>query len=244
MIEIIKYLVLPSKLVFLFLFLGGILYFQHQTKRLARILIAAAAILYTVFGTAPVSNLLLGNLENRYQPIDPASADVQFEAIVVLAAHGKRMPGLPLTSSLNSFSIYRLVEAARIMQRFPDKHLILTGHEEIPLLMKQMAAALGIQPHRIAVENKSTNTYESAVHLKRLIRENRFLLITSAGHMPRAMGVFSASGLNPIPLPTHYLGRSRTRLSGYIPTPEYLMRSDLAVHEYLGIFWYHLTDRI
>lgn len=70
------------------------------------------------------------------------------------------------------------------------------------------------------------------------------VLVTSAAHMPRAIRNFQAVGLNPIPAPTQYLtGRgSRSSLLSWLPSSSALEKSELALHEYLGLLawrWDH-----
>jgi uncharacterized SAM-binding protein YcdF (DUF218 family) len=110
--------------------------------------------------------------------------------------------------------------------------------------MKKLLVSLGIPESRIAVENQSSNTFESAVQVARILKGKRCILVTSAGHMPRAMGSFKKQGMNPIPAPTHFMSIKKFRWSHYLPSPLHLGYSDLAVHEYLGIIWYRLTNRI
>ena len=71
-----------------------------------------------------------------------------------------------------------------------------------------------------------------------------FILVTSAGHMPRSMHVFKKAGLNPIPAPTHYLTRKNNLAISYLPSPLHLRYSDLAIHEYAAILWYHVKNRL
>jgi hypothetical protein len=58
------------------------------------------------------------------------------------------------------------------------------------------------------------------------------------------MGVFKKQQMNPLPAPTDYMSRKNYMAISYLPSPLHLYYSDLAVHEYLGILWYKLTDRI
>jgi uncharacterized SAM-binding protein YcdF (DUF218 family) len=68
-----------------------------------------------------------------------------------------------------------------------------------------------------------------------------FLLVTSAGHIPRAMGVFRKLGMNPRAAPTYYLTRRNWLAVQYLPSPLHLQYSDLAVSEYAALFWYRLN---
>jgi len=69
-------------------------------------------------------------------------------------------------------------------------------------------------------------------------------LVTSAGHMRRAVGVFSKKGVVPIPAPTDYMLPRKARHASWTTNAVHLQASDIAVHEYLGIAWYRLTGRL
>ena len=80
--------------------------------------------------------------------------------------------------------------------------------------------------------------------LRTLLGAEPFFLVTSAGHMPRAMGVFVKQGSRPIPAPTDF-SLPKDPLAAHIaPNPLHLYYSDLAINEYAGLLWYYLTDKI
>jgi uncharacterized SAM-binding protein YcdF (DUF218 family) len=103
-------------------------------------------------------------------------------------------------------------------------------------------------PHdRITAEEQSRNTIENAV-FSRLIANpkpsERWLLITSAYHMPRAMAAFRAAGFPVEAYPVDW----RTRGPADLVRPfgaisDGLGRTDTAVHEWLGLLAYRLTGR-
>ena len=101
----------------------------------------------------------------------------------------------------------------------------------------------GLAPERIRAETRSRNTREHVPRLKQLLGERRrVLLVTTAWHMPRAMGVFRAHGYDPIAAPTDYRtdpGRPFHPLD-LLPSADSLGDSADAFHEYLGIAWYTL----
>jgi uncharacterized SAM-binding protein YcdF (DUF218 family) len=72
----------------------------------------------------------------------------------------------------------------------------------------------------------------------------KFILITSAGHMPRAIGAFVKAGMDPVPAPTNFMSVRERRFMDYLPAPHHLVYADLAVHEYLGMAWYRLTGKM
>ena len=98
---------------------------------------------------------------------------------------------------------------------------------------------MGTESERVIVDNDSHSTSESAKWCRQIINDKTFGLITSAGHMLRAMGTFMKSFLEPIPFPTDFLTRKNILSQSYLPTPGNLKLIDLAFHEYVAIFYYN-----
>ena len=244
MAEFIKQIILPSNLVLLFLAAGIILLLARRRKRAGLISISLGAAIYIFFATGVISLWLLGSLEHRYGPLSSAANLQDVKRIVILAGYAERHEGLPLTSEVNFASAYRLMEGLRIAHLLPEAQILISGGGEVPEIMERLLASMGLSERRIAIENSSNNTHESAENVKRLLGGERFILVTSAGHMHRAMRVFAKEGTNPVPAPTNYMSVKERRFMDYLPSPRHLVYADLAVHEYLGMAWYRLTGKM
>lgn len=239
--EALKSLLLPSGLVLVALVLGLILLWRRRTRVLGMAACVLGALLYVVFASGPVSNALIGGLENRYAAADPAADPVDY--IVVLSAWGERDGRAPAGSHVNRAAIFRLVEAMRLHRALPHATVLISGWEEVPGLMRESLLTMGMPADRIILETGSRSTHESAVHLSKPLRGERFLLVTSAGHMARSVAAFEDLELKPIPAPTDFLSHERVRPASWLPSAGHLAVSDLAMHEYLGGAWYSKRHR-
>jgi uncharacterized SAM-binding protein YcdF (DUF218 family) len=240
---LIKYFLLPSGMILTLVVLGFILSFVRKDRKIGLYLILFAGILYAFFGTGPVSFWLLGHLEYQYPFVESINTANEAQPIVVLAGHAEKDASRPVSSLVNSSTAFRLIEAVRLLQKNPESEVIVSGCDASQI-MKQLLVEVGVNQNKVVVENQSTSTYESALNLKDQLLDREFLLVTSAGHMPRAMGVFRKQQMNPLPAPTDYMSRKNYMAISYLPSPLHLYYSDLAVHEYLGILWYKLTRRL
>ncbi|AGA32429.1 YdcF- like protein [Thioalkalivibrio nitratireducens DSM 14787] len=126
----------------------------------------------------------------------------------------------------------------------PDLTLVVsggsrrTGVKPVAQGYAQVAQALGVPAERIVVLDTPTDTAQEAYAVRDLLgSEARFLLVTSASHMPRSVRHFERVGLGPIASPTHVLtGRGRpARLSYWVPSSDALRKTERAVYEYLGL---------
>ena len=233
--DIVRTLVSPSSLLAIIFALGVVSLLFRATGRLARYFLVTGLLGYIILASGPVSFGLLGNLEYRYKMPGDALGRNDAESIVVLAAYGERDPLVPESSHLNAASVFRLLEAVRIYRHLPSRRIILSGEGETPVIMRSVLLGLGIDGARIDIDVSAPGTADSARHLRPILGQQPFFLVTSAGHMPRAMYLFSRLGGSPIPAPTHFLTRQNYLATSYLPSPEHLRLTDLAVTEYVAL---------
>ena len=102
-----------------------------------------------------------------------------------------------------------------------------------------MAISLGFPVARIVTEGRPRTTAEEAELLEPVLRGHRFALVTSAGHMPRAVAIFRARDLVPVPAPTGYLGPRvpGMRALDFVPEASALQRTHRAWYEVLSRLW-------
>lgn len=103
--------------------------------------------------------------------------------------------------------------------------------------MQKMAISLGVAADKIIVETQSRNTYQHPRYIAPIVEKHPFILVTSALHMPRAMGQFRGQGLYPMAAPTQYLYLGEYRLFNRPPYSrgENLFHLDLFFTEVVGV---------
>jgi uncharacterized SAM-binding protein YcdF (DUF218 family) len=107
-------------------------------------------------------------------------------------------------------------------------------------------ADIGVPVERMTFEKTSRNTYENAVYSADIMRptpQEKWLLVTSAWHMPRAMGCFRKAGWNIYPAPTGYFTSGDYTPHYYFRFDEQLRDLTTAVHEYVGLLAYWWMGR-
>ena len=199
----------------------------------------------------PVDAWLLLPLESRFSRPDPAPAEV--DGIIVLGGavetylteqHG--------TPALNG-SAERMTAFVGLARRYPHARLAFTGGsgrlEGARQSEASVAAALFAQldlTRPVLYEDRSRTTYENAVMLKDLVRPRSgetWLLVTSANHMPRAVGVFRQVGWPVLAWPVDYRVGRHARIDLDHALPERLDDIDAALHEWVGLVAYRLLGR-
>ncbi|AHE97867.1 ElyC/SanA/YdcF family protein [Thioalkalivibrio paradoxus] len=211
---------------------------------LGRLLLVLGLLLIFLSSWAPVANRLLAPLEGAYPPVWDPRDHGDVTAVVVLGAGWEPDFDAPASIRLSTSSSVRLMEGLRLLEALPEAKLVVSGGsrraDEAPVAQGYAAAAqaLGVPAERIVVLDTPTDTAQEAYAVRELLgTEARFLLVTSASHMPRSVRHFERVGLAPIASPTHYLtGRDGPHRLGYwVPSSDALRKTERAVYEYLGL---------
>jgi uncharacterized SAM-binding protein YcdF (DUF218 family) len=149
----------------------------------------------------------------------------------------------------------RMTTVVELARRYPAARIVFSGGngsltdagETEAQAAQQLFDRLGVAAGRIELEDKSRNTLENALFSKALVMPKpgeRWLLVTSAYHMPRAVGVFRRAGFPVEAYPVDWRTRGSEDLARLFATvSEGLSRTDTAVHEWLGLVVYWLTGR-
>ncbi len=203
---------------------------------------------------APVGALLIAPLEDRFpQPSQDMPAPY---GIIVLGGAIDDEASAARGQTIFDEGASRLTEAAILARRFPQARLVYSGgsaslwnsHSTEALEGRKLLTALGVDPARIAIEDKSRNTDENARFAAALVHpqaDQSWLVVTSAYHMPRAMGLFAKAGFSVRAYPVDYrsLGGARDWRMNVHPARG-LRLFDLAVHEWIGLIAYRVSGRI
>jgi len=231
----------------------GLLLLCTRFTRLASWLIVTSIVLLAIAGLSPLGNALILPLEDRFPPWNPSHGAPY--GIVVLG--GAISPGV--SDARDSIALdeaaERITATAELARRYPDARIIFSGgsgalleHEgpEAPFAVRELMA-LGVAHDRITAEEQSRNTIENAA-FSRLLADpkpgERWLLVTSAYHMPRAMAAFRAADFPIEAYPVDWRTRGVADLQRAFPMlSDGLRRTDVSVREWVGLVVYRLTGR-
>jgi len=250
--KILGFFVYPSN-VLIAVGIIGLLFLATRFTRLASWLIVTSLVLIAIAGLSPLGNALILPLEQRFPPWDASRGAP--DGIVLLG--GMIVPDVSSargTVSLNE-AAERITATAELARRFPGARIIITGGSNALIFDAAVEAifairqleALGVAHERITAEEQSRNTSENAV-FSRLIANpkpgERWLLVTSAYHMPRAIGVFRTAGFPVEAYPVDWRTRGPADLvRPFESLSDGLRRTDTATHEWVGLLAYRLTGK-
>src|SRR5262245_35680352 len=174
--------------------------------RLGRRLLWGGGIALAICGLTPLGDVLIKPLEERFPRTDLTRPGPPITGIIVLggAEDGHAADSLQL-AALNE-AAERYTETVALARRLPEARLVFSGGSGALVaaetaeaeLAGRLFEALGVAKDRVTLEAKSRNTHENAVLTAQILDHKpgqRWLLVTSAWHMPRAMGCFRHAGL-------------------------------------------------
>jgi len=245
-------LVQPFNLVGL-LIAAAIVCAVFRWRRLSITLATSALLVIALAGWTTFGALLLHPLEGRFARPDPAPQHV--DGIVVLGGGFEGAVNLARGGYELNDSGDRFVEAAILARRYPQARLLVSGGSGSVFLpgegdadtAPRLLTALGVAPERIELENQSRDTFENA-RLSLAIAKpgpgETWLLVTSAFHMPRAMGAFRQAGFPVVPWPADYktTGLERPGLTDD-NVLDSLRNTSLGIREWVGLIAYRLLGR-
>jgi len=253
--QIAFFLIAPSHVLLLVLVIGALLLYWRPALKWARRMVVIGLVGLIVLGFSPLGRILIWPLEERFKAPATLPADGTVAGIIMLGgfedgnvSNARKM----LTLSDRS---ERLTETLLLARRLPHVRIIFTGGAGSLFLRAEPAGdrlaayliALGIPRERIVIEQKSVNTWQNAVFTKRILNPrttDRYILVTSAWHMPRAVGVFRKAGFNVVPYPVDYQTADSADLARPFPfLATGLTSVDIAVKQWVGLVVYWLTGR-
>ncbi|HUI20698.1 MAG TPA: YdcF family protein [Methylocella sp.] len=231
----------------------GVILLFTPFGRAGRVLMAGAIVALAVGAMTPIGAGILRPLEDRFP--QPSTSMAEPTGIIVLGG------ALDTAKSQARGEVFLNADAARmttgveLARRYPNARLVFTGgsasflHEGSPeaTSARKLWLSLGVPQEQMVFEAKSRNTWENAVFTRELLKPKpgeTWLLVTSAWHMPRSVGIFRRVGFPVVPYPVAYrtFGDGRDfEIIGF--AIDRLLMLDTGVREWIGLAAYWLTGK-
>jgi uncharacterized SAM-binding protein YcdF (DUF218 family) len=231
----------------------GVLLLPTRFRRAASRILTVGVVLLLIAGFSPLGNWLLLPLTERF-PAWSAAGRLPDGIIVLGGAIDPETSQARGSLEMDS-AAERIVTMLQLARRYPAARIVFSGGSanliEMPVPEAPIAGDVledfGVPRSRIVLESESRTTAENAALTRDLVSPKpgeRWLLVTSAFHMPRSIGAFRKVGFDVEAYPVDWRTRGwRDAWTPFGTLSTGLARTDIAVHEWIGLIVYWATGR-
>lgn len=226
--KIISTAIMPLSITLLILFIG-LLFLNDNNIKKAKLFITTGFIALILIAYQPFTNFLLEPLEINHPKLTKIPQGITHILL--------------LGGDVNN----RGWEALRLYHKIDNAKIITSGYAGSSKTPEAISTArilqeIGIPKEDIIIHSLPKDTKEEAIETKKLLGDKPFILVTAAHHMTRAMALFQKEGLNPIAAPANMKIRENNYTS--IPNGGNIFKTEIALHEYLGLIWSKIKGQI
>lgn len=244
----------PSNGLALAILIGLLLAFTVRLRRSGLVIATIAALGLLAAGFSPLANWVILPLEERFPAF--AEGDGPVDGIVVLGGSFQAAEALARGQVVLNEAGERIVAMADLARRHPSAKLVFSGGGgdfltvDVPEadVLRRFLGTFGIAADRVIFENRSRTTRENAAFSRALVEPGpaeRWLLVTSAWHMPRSIGCFRQAGFAVTAYPVDFRTRGAgDAWRGFASAADGLRRLEVGVKEWLGLVGYRAAGYI
>ena len=193
------------------------LWYLHKNNiKKAKFFLFLTLVWIALLSYRPVSYFALEPLESSYSKLENIPKDAQHILLIGGDKNNRTWEGL------------------RLYHKIPNAKIITSGYKHQAQKVRKLLIESGIPENDILMQTEPKDTKEEAIAIKKRLGKQKFILVTSAYHMPRSMAIFQSEGLNPIPAPTDFQDENSFTTP---PKGSCLAKTERAWHEYIGQLW-------
>lgn len=248
----ILWLIFSPDIILVLLLITALMLLSFKAYKKAKSILSITIILILIITFIPLGDWLLYPLETRFPTRQTLSEPI--DGIIVLAGSEKIHPSILWHQVELNDSAERYFAFIHLIKQYPTaKHLFTGGTGSLRLqkykstqVARQLFTQQGIDTRHIMFESESKNTYENAVFSFNMVKpqpKERWVLITSASHMARSVGVFNKTGWQVIPYPVDHNVHKKTLCRFTINFAGNLNWLKHALREWVGLGAYYLTGK-
>jgi len=241
---LVHFLLNPLVIFWILLITAWVLSGYFKRVKAGKRCFVAAIVWLFIISASPIPRWMVQGLEKRYASLTAFPEDDSGPVHILILGAGHTLdPDLPSLLQMSDPARNRLTEGIRLHRQIPGSKLICSGYSKTGRtptgeVMALSALSLGVSSSDTLVLPSPHNTKaESQAYLERFGSDYKLVLVTSAMHMPRAMGHFKARGLEPLAAPCgHYIKRDPDSLRfPFKPSYSNIEMFQKAVHEWVGL---------
>lgn len=246
----------PGNLIIFALSFGAFLLLFNKVRAAKTLLIPSALIGFIIMAY-PVGDYFMHPLESRFTT--PTLMPEQIDGILILGGGEDLKRSLSWQVAELGLAGDRYIGAAKLAKLYPNAPILFTGGSGSihlqntsgeSVIAETLLTTVGIDPVRLIIESSSRNTYENFKNSKPLLPKfsngeanGTYLLVTSAFHMPRAVGIARQQKINVIAYPVDYRSNHASLRVLDFDLYDHLKALEPAWREWIGLTVYYFTGK-
>jgi len=231
-------------LLFVFCFFIGLALLWGQRKKWGKRFLGISVFGFIFFAIVPIGLWTFEQLENRFPKINTISSDTK--GIILLGGPFDIPTSLERGERAYNLTLGRFIQCIGLAKEYPYLQLTFTGNEFEMENAKQEFKVLGLDPSQIQFAESAKDTKENAMKMATLLDpqpNEKWILVTSAYHMPRSVGLFRKAGFNVIPYPVDYHAPGKYEMWFFLGLQVNLQGWQASAREWLGMLINYLMRR-
>ena len=236
--------IINIEMIFLALLVSGALLLWRKRKKAGKQCIVWGCVGFCFFTIVPVGLWTIEGLENRFPKMTSLPSDAK--GAIFLGGTFDKMTSEARKETAYSPAAGRFIQFIQLAKQYPHLQLVCTGMPFEAEAAKKELPSLGIDPATVLFEAESKNTQQNASMTAALIHphpEDKWVVVTSALSMPRAVALFRKAGFNVIPYPVDYHTPGNYEPWFFIGLALNLEGWQFAMREYLGMVINYIRGR-
>jgi uncharacterized SAM-binding protein YcdF (DUF218 family) len=221
---------------------GGLLFIKKNSLGKRCLLISCMSLVF--LGVVPSTLWIFENLENRFPKVAQIPTDAK--GIILLGGSVDKMTSLGRGETAYNLTAGRFIGFVELAKKYPDLQLAFTGTPFETEIAQKDFLALGLDPARVQFEQNSKDTRDNAAKTAALLHpqpHEKWVLVTSAYHMPRSVGLFRKAGFNVIPCPMDYHAPGQYEMWFFLGLALSLEAWQASSREWLGMIINYIMGR-
>jgi uncharacterized SAM-binding protein YcdF (DUF218 family) len=243
----------PGNLLLIAFIFGSILFFLNYLS-LAKKILAISSIFALAILSYPLGDFIITPLEKRFAIPQPLPDSTKIDGILMLGGGEDLKRSLSWQSYELGLGGDRYITTKYLANHYPNLPVIFAGGSGHPSIQDSngegslahyFLTTIGITEERLIIESSSRNTYENFLFIKPKLPDpnGTYLLVTSAFHMPRSVGIARKLGINVIAYPTDFRSNSAEYRKIDFDFFDHLKSLEPAWKEWIGLTIYYITDK-
>lgn len=241
----------PGNFLLILLLISCVLLF-HGKDRSGRLLLAATCVALVSIALFSPHRVLFHPLDTRFETNPPLPQHL--DGIIVLSGSEDPVRSRSWNQVAVGGTAERDLTFMAMARKYPEAKLVFSGGTSSLFggeytaadVARTMFEEQGLDVARVIFERESRNTYENALLSKKLVQPREgetWLLITTAWHMPRSVGIFCKQQWPVIPYPVDHATNQGSQFSIYFSLSDNLRNLNIAMREWIGLVVYYVTDK-